>query len=67
MLDKKGIARENVGKLLLALAALIVLVGILYVIFVDKEDVFTRKICQTTVYFSDQTVGIFQKLGIGGN
>ena len=52
--------------LLIALTSLIVVGSVLYVVFVEKEDIFTRKICQISVYFSDQTIGVFQKLGIGG-
>lgn len=68
MFNKKGtsVGRDSVVNLILALAVLVVLVGLFYVVFVEKEDVFTRKICQISVYLSDQTVGIFQKLGIGG-
>ncbi len=68
MFNKKGynIGMNTVLELILAVTVLIILIGIVYVVFVDKEDVFTRKICQISVYLSDQTVGIFQKLGIGG-
>ncbi len=68
LFNKRGqeVGRSAVLGLILALAILVVLVGVLYVVFVEREDVFTRKICQISVYFSDQTVGIFHKLGIGG-
>lgn len=66
MFNKRGVARESVINLLIGLAVLVVLVGVLYVVFAEREDVFTRKICQISVYFSDQTIGIFHKLGIGG-
>lgn len=67
MFNKRGeeVGRSRTIELLLGLAVLIVLVGVI-VVFVEKEDVFTRRICQMSVYLSDQTVGVFHKLGIGG-
>ncbi|MBS3151419.1 hypothetical protein J4443_03520 [Candidatus Woesearchaeota archaeon] len=68
MFNKSGqeTGRNAVLVLVLSLAILTVMAGVLYVVFVEREDVFTRKICQISVYFSDQTLGIFQKLGVGG-
>ena len=57
---------DTVIGLILALVALVIIAGVMYVVLVEKEDVFTRKICQISVYFSDQTLGIFNKLGVGG-
>ena len=66
LINKKGIAMDTVIGLILALVALVIIAGVMYVVLVEKEDVFTRKICQISVYFSDQSLGIFNKLGVGG-
>ena len=58
--------RSSTVWLIVGLTTLVVLGSISYVIFVEREDVFTRKICQISVYFSDQTLGIFEKIGLGG-
>ncbi|MBI2507931.1 hypothetical protein HYV89_03180 [Candidatus Woesearchaeota archaeon] len=62
--NKKGDLGENsVAYLIIGVATLVVLGSILYVVFVEREDVFTTNICRMSVYLSDQSLGIFSKLG----
>jgi len=62
--NKRGDLGENsVAYLIIGVATLVVLGSIFYVVFVEREDVFTTNICRFSVYLSDQTVGIFSKFG----
>ena len=62
--NKRGDLGENsVAYLIIGVATLFVLGSIFYVVFVEREDVFTTNICRASVYLSDQTAGIFSKFG----
>ena len=62
--NKKGaeIVASNLVTILLILIGGMVILGVMFTIFGEKDDLFSRWICKASVYISDQTGGVGDKI-----
>lgn len=61
--SKKGdITADNLVTILLILVGAIVILSVIFVFFTEEDDAYSRWICKASVYISDQTGGMGQRL-----